>query len=97
MTVSALRHGVPKPQFKLEKKPTMLFLAAVALCVLYVILVPTVGFMLLTPFLIFGMMLLFGNRNYLMCVIVSVVTTVLVWLLFTKVFMIFLPTCRLFM
>lgn len=51
MTVSALRHGVPKPQFKLEKKPTMLFLAAVALCVLYVILVPTVGFMLLTPFL----------------------------------------------
>ena len=78
MTVSALRHGVPKPQFKLEKKPTMLFLAAVALCVLYVILVPTVGFMLLTPFLMFGMMLLFGNRNYVMCAIVSVVTTVLV-------------------
>ena len=97
MTVSALRHGVPKPQFKLEKKPTMLFLAAVALCVLYVILVPTVDFMLLTPFLMFGMMLLFGNRNYVMCAIVSVVTTVLVWLLFTKVFMIFLPTCRLFM
>ncbi len=68
-----------------------------ALCVLYVILVPTVGFMLLTPFLMFGMMLLFGNRNYVMCAIVSVVTTVLVWLLFTKVFMIFLPTCRLFM
>lgn len=97
MTVGAIRNGIPKSQFTFEKKPTLLFLAAVAICVFYVVLVPTIGFILLTPFLIFGMMLLFGNRNYLLCVVISAATTMLVWLLFTKVFMIFLPTCRLFL
>lgn len=97
MTVSVVRHGFNKPEIHMEKKQILLLLSAIAMCVLYIALVPTVGFALLTPFLLFGMLLLFGNRSYLMCAVISVVTTAAVWLLFTKVFMIFLPTCRLFL
>lgn len=96
MTVSVLHAGVEMPAFKMEKKALCLFLAAVALCVAYILLVPKVGFLVTTTLLLFGMMTLFGNKNYVMTAVISVVTTVLVWLLFTKVFMIFLPACRLF-
>jgi putative tricarboxylic transport membrane protein len=93
MAVSA---GVEKPKFNVEKKAASLFLAAVAVIVIYVSLVSTVGFILMTPLLMVAMMWLFGERHFVKMAVIAVVTTVLVWLLFTEVFMIFLPAGRLF-
>ena len=52
--------------------------------------------MLLTPVLLVGMMALFGEHKIVPMAVISVATTVCVWLLFTEVFMIFLPAGRLF-
>ncbi|MBQ2989813.1 MAG: tripartite tricarboxylate transporter TctB family protein [Clostridia bacterium] len=95
-TIMAVSAGVEAPKFNIEKKAASLFAAAVAVIVLYVSLVSTVGFIILTPFLMVAMMWLFGERHFVKMAVIAVVTTVLVWLLFTEVFMIFLPAGRLF-
>ena len=95
-TVMTLRAGVKAPSFQVEKRAAGLFCAAVAMCVIYVSLVSLVGFCLLTPLLMIGMMALFGERDIKVMLLIAVITTVVVWLLFTEVFMIFLPAGRLF-
>jgi len=95
-TVLALRGGVEGPKFNVDKRAASLFIAAVAMTAAYVLLVDVIGFLLLTPVLLVGMMFLFGERKIAPMAVISVATTVCVWLLFTKVFMIFLPAGRLF-
>lgn len=95
-TVSTLRTGFEAPAFAADRRQTLLFLGAVALAVLYVLVIPVAGFLLATPVLVFGMMMLYGNRKYLLCAVISIAVTVAVWALFTKVFLIFLPAGRLF-
>lgn len=90
-TITALSVGVAAPKFNVEKKFASLFIAAVAATAIYVALLPTVGFILLTPILMVFMMYLFGERHFGKMALISIITTVVVWLLFTKVFMIFLP------
>lgn len=94
--VKTLRNGVAKPEFHMEKKALLLFLASVAACVLYIILVPKLGFLICTSVLLYVMLLLYGNRHYVLCALLSVVFTAAVWLLFTKVFLIFLPSGSIF-
>lgn len=94
--VLVLRAGVEKPKLDIDPRAAALFCAAVAMSIAYVLLVTQVGFLLLTPLLMMGMMALFGERHIVRMLIVSVVTTVCIWLLFTEVFMIFLPAGRLF-
>ena len=96
MTATSLRGGFPKPKGKINPRPALLVTATIVLCFVYVKLVQTVGFVYLTPVFLFLLMLLFGNKRYVLSTVISIVTTVCVWLLFTKVFMIFLPACRLF-
>ena len=95
-TIMAVSAGVEAPKFNVEKKAATLFVSAVAVTAAYVALLPTVGFILLTPVLMLIMMYLFGAREYLKMIIIAVVTTIVVWLLFTEVFMIFLPVGRIF-
>ena len=95
-TILALRGGVAAPKLDVDKRAASLFIAAVAMAAAYVMLVETVGFLLLTPLLLLGMMYLFGARETVKMLLISVITTVCVWLLFTDVFMIFLPAGRLF-
>ena len=95
-TVMALSSGVEAPKFNVDKKAATLFIAAVAAVVVYVMLVTTVGFALLTPVLMVVMMYLFGERHFGKMAVIAIVTTAVVWLLFTEVFMIFLPAGRLF-
>ena len=94
-TIATLRAGFEAPAFTADRRQTLLFLCAVALAVLYVLLVPVAGFLLATPVLVFCMMMLYGNRKYLLCAAISILSTVAVWLLFTRVFLIFLPAGRL--
>ena len=95
-TVSTLRTGFEAPAFAADRRQTLLFLGAVALAVLYVLVIPVAGFLLATPVLVFGMMMLYGNRKYLLCAVISIAVTVAVWALFSKVFLISLPAGRLF-
>ena len=95
-TVMALSFGVEAPKFDVDKKAATLFIAAVAAVMVYVMLVTTVGFVLLTPILMVVMMYLFGERHFGKMAVIAIVTTAIVWLLFTEVFMIFLPAGRLF-
>ena len=95
-TVTAVSTGVKKPEFKVDKKAASLFAAAVVMSVVYVLLVDTIGFIIMTPLLLIGLMWLFGERNIVKMLIIAAITTVCIWLLFTKVFMIFLPVGRIF-
>ena len=95
-TVTALSCGVKAPEFNVDKKAASLFIAAVAMSFAYVLLVDTLGFLLLTPLLLIGLMVLFGERSIVRMLIIALITTVCIWLLFTKVFMIFLPVGRIF-
>ena len=95
-TVTALSSGVKAPKFNVDKRAAGLFAAAVAMSVAYVMLVTQIGFIILTPLLLIGLMFLFGERSILKMLIISVITTACIWLLFTEVFMIFLPAGRLF-
>ena len=95
-TATALSTGVKKPEFNVDKKAAGLFAAAVAMSAVYVLLVDTIGFLIMTPLLLLGLMWLFGERNIVKMLIIAAITTACIWLLFTKVFMIFLPTGRIF-
>ena len=95
-TVTTLSVGVEAPKFNVEKKAATLFISAVAAVVVYVMLLDYIGFLLLTPILMMVMMWLFGERHFGKMALIAVVTTVIVWLLFTEVFMIFLPVGRIF-
>lgn len=95
-TATALISGVNAPKFDVDKRAASLFCAAVAMSVAYVLVVSTVGFLIATPLLLIGLMLLFGERSIVKMAVIAVITTVCIWLLFTEVFMIFLPAGRLF-
>ena len=95
-TVMALSSGVEAPKFNVDKRAAGLFAAAVAMSVAYVMLVTQIGFIILTPLLLIGLMFLFGERSILKMAVIAIITTACVWLLFTEVFMIFLPAGRLF-
>ncbi len=62
----------------------------------YIRLLPLVGFPLLTPFLLFGVIKLFGYENNKMNAIISIVATAVIFVLFNIVFMVFLPLGRFF-
>ena len=95
-TATALSYGVEAPKFEMDKRAAGLFAAAVAMSVVYVMLVTQIGFIILTPLLLIGLMVLFGERSIVKMLLIAVITTVCVWLLFTEVFMIFLPAGRIF-
>lgn len=95
-TATAVSNGVEAPKCNLDKRAAGLFIAAIAMAFVYVLLVAQIGFLPLTVLLLVGYMYLFGERNWIKMLIISVITTVCIWLLFTEVFMIFLPTGRIF-
>ena len=87
-TAMALKAGVNPPKFDMDKRAASLFAAVVAMSVIYVLLVDAIGFLIMMLLLLVGLMVLFGER--------SIVTTACIWLLFTKVFLIFLLVGRIF-
>ena len=95
-TATALSTGVKAPEFNVDKKAASLFIAAVAMSFAYVLLVDMIGFLIMTPLLLLGLMYLFGERSIVKMLIIALITTGCIWLLFTKVFMIFLPVGRIF-
>jgi len=95
-TLTAVFGGVKAPEFNVDKKAASLFIAAVVMSFAYVLLVDMIGFLIMTPLLLIGLMYLFGERSIVKMLIIALITTGCIWLLFTKVFMIFLPVGRIF-
>ena len=67
------------------------------ICVaLYIRLVAYFGFILLTPFFIFLMMLIFGLRRYIKMIVISVIATAVIYVLFNNFLLVLLPRFNLF-
>ena len=90
--------GKLKIQFSGFRDPQAVIkiVVCVATSFLYVFLVARLGFLLLTPIYLFGLMMLFGYRKYILAGVVSILLSVGVFFLFMRVFYVFLPTFRLF-
>lgn len=94
LAISAIAKGKIKLQFSApaDKTPILKTAFATAATFLYVFLLPHIGFLLLTPVFLFGLMLLFGYRKYVLAAVVSILLSTGVFYLFSRVFFIFLPT-----
>lgn len=89
--------GFPKPDFSIENpKGWLKILILLVVTFVYVWLLRSLGFLLLTPFYMGFLLVLFNHRDYKKVVAISLLTTIVLYLLFVKVFMIFLPSFRLF-
>ncbi len=84
--------GIPLIDFK-TVQGRYLFRAAImlAMTIAYYMLVKKVGFVLLTPFYLFGSFMLFGYKRKILAAIIAVVFSVVIYILFVRVFMVILP------
>lgn len=96
MTVKSLAKGLSKPSFKLDRSAAARITGLLVLTVAYLTAMRHIGFLFLTPFYLFGAMLLFGHRKYLSAAVISVAASGAVYLIFTKIFLVFLPEFSLF-
>lgn len=84
--------GIPLIAFnEINKKYLLRALIMVVATFVYYKLMKPIGYLLTTPLFLFGSFMLFGYKKKIKGVIIALVFTVVVYLLFTKVFMIFLP------
>ena len=86
-----LRFAMPK-----DKREAAMICIFLLVIYLYVVALPIIGFLYLTPVFVFGIMMLMGYRRYIVAAAVSIGFSAGVFYLFTRVFMIFLPTGNLF-
>ena len=76
-----------------ELKQVFLLVAVVAA---YIKLLSVFGYLLLTPFAVFGMMYLFGLRKWMTMAVISIVTSVFTFVLFNDYLYVLLPRFNLF-
>ncbi|MCF0262208.1 MAG: tripartite tricarboxylate transporter TctB family protein [Sphaerochaetaceae bacterium] len=90
--IKSVVKGFPLPDFE---KTDWLKLAKAATSMLavfiYYLLLKKVGFLLLTPVLLYSLLLLFGYKKKIMGLVIAVVFSTATYFLFTKVFMVILP------
>ena len=80
----------------MDSKKLIKLVELVGSMMLYLWLLPHLGFVIMTPILLIVLMLLFGIKRWVMGLIVAIVFTIIVYLLFTEVFLVFLPRFTLF-
>ena len=88
--------GLPKPDFKIEKKAVLRMVLFVVVTIVYVQAMRYLGFILLTPPYMFFACCLFGYRKKVIAVIASIVITALLIVVFRVFFFVPLPEFRLF-
>lgn len=67
------------------------FVALIAMFMTYVWLVDRIGFLYLTPFFVLGSAYVFGLKKLYLNIILSIGTTVVVYYIFSKIFLVPLP------
>ncbi|NCC65179.1 MAG: hypothetical protein EOM15_11045, partial [Spirochaetia bacterium] len=79
--------GFPKPDFSIENpKGWLKILILLVVTFVYIWLLRSLGFLLLTPFYMGFLLKLFNHRDYKRIVAISLLTTIVLYLLFVKVF-----------
>ena len=96
MVISKLAQGLPKLDWKPDKQATIRVVGTVVISFIYLWLLSHIGFLFLTPFYLFTLMWIFGYQNLKVAALASIGSAVVIYLLFTKAFMVFLPEFSLF-
>ncbi|MGN0906093.1 MAG: tripartite tricarboxylate transporter TctB family protein [Bullifex sp.] len=92
VSVIASVKGIPLIDFKqINTRYLLRALIMVAATFVYYKLMKPVGFLIMTPLYLFGSFMLFGYKKKVKGAVIAIVFSVAVYLLFTKVFMVFLP------
>ena len=89
--IRSLSDGWPKFSIAIDAKVAPKVVAMVVLSFIYVHVMTYLGFLLLTPFYLFVLMCLFGYKKYFRAAVTSVLVSTCTWVVFAKIFMIFLP------
>lgn len=90
-TAMVLRGGIKVEKTNINWKESAPLLLTVGTSLVYVALLKTVGFPIMTPILMFLTMLYFGYRKYVKGIILSIIIPTVIYVLFTNVFYVFLP------
>ena len=78
-----------KPLF--TRKELIITVALIAICLTYILLLPHLGYLVLTPLLIAGILLALGSRKVKSILLISVVSTLVLFLLFYSILKVNLP------
>ena len=82
---------------KIFEKGEILQVFYLILCVaVYLTILAYLGFVVLTPIFMFVMMHIFGMRKWIKMVVISLVTTAIIYVLFDRFFLVLLPEFALF-
>lgn len=96
MVITKLAHGFPKLEWKPDRQATLRVVVTVVVSFIYLWLLSHIGFLFLTPVYLFALMMIFGYQNLKVAALASIGSAVIIYLLFTKAFMVFLPEFSLF-
>lgn len=95
LTATSIIKSIKNKEYKVKtvvnKRGLAEGLTVCALSVLYVFLMSTVGYLLLTPFYVAGLLCVLGNKNWKKIVILSLTVTVILYLPFRYIFNVPLP------
>ena len=94
---SVLKIRKKEDKEKMFEKGEILQVFYLIVCVaVYLTILPFLGFIFLTPAFMFIMMLIFGLRKWIKMIIISLVTTIIIYVLFDRFFLVLLPEFSLF-
>lgn len=88
--------GMPSLSFSVDTRPVFQVAATLAGAFVYVYAVKYLGFLLLTPALLYLLLMLYGYRKYFKAAVISIGVSTVIYIVFAKIFMIFLPQFTLF-
>ena len=95
LIVQSIIKGLPKPEFKIDRKAMLRLVIFVAITIVYVQLMKPLGFLLTTPpYLFFGCWF-FGYKRRAVAAITSIGLTAAIYVVFRMIFLVILPEFRL--
>lgn len=92
ITVLIKSKGLPLIDFKtINRRYLLRAFIMLLMTVLYYKLMKSIGFLITTPIYLFASFMLFGYKKKIKAAIIAIVFSVVVYFLFTKVFLVILP------
>ncbi len=91
LIVQACRHRKEKPEESVNWSTFFRMLGVVALSAAYLLLLRQIGYVLLTPIYIAGMLLVLGKRDWKRILLLSVIATIVLYVPFRYLFKVLFP------
>jgi hypothetical protein len=96
LAASSLLAGLPEKGGDMDRKAAFRLAVFVAVTIVYVQLMKSLGFLLATPFYLFFGMCFFGYRRRVAAAVGSIGMAAAIYVVFRMIFQVMLPECRLF-